>query len=267
MAKPERPWKAGLVTDSGNQVGLTQKRLLFVDDEPGVRATLSAILRRYGFTVTVAASVEEALEQIRTHEFDLLLCDLNLQGEGDGYAVIRAMRESNPRCVTMVLTGYPGVNSAVEGIHVGIDDYIVKPARPEVLVALLAEKLATRQPRARILSISYDETLLRMRHLIFQNAGYEVVSAGGFSSGLTHAKEGVFDALVLGHSVPYEDKQKMLQAFREFSTGTVVSLRSGAGDQLLEGADHHIESDPESLLKLVAEIVGRKLAAKHARPV
>jgi ActR/RegA family two-component response regulator len=97
--------------------------------------------------VSVAATVDEALEQIRNEEFDLLLCDLNIHAESDGYTVIRAMQETNPQCVAIVLTGYPGVQSAVEGIHLGIDDYIVKPANADLLVALLAEKL-TAQFRA-----------------------------------------------------------------------------------------------------------------------
>jgi two-component system response regulator HydG len=101
-------------------------------------------LRRYGFTVSVAATVDEALEQIGNEEFDLLLCDLNIHAEGDGYKVNRAMQEANPQCVAIVLTGYPGVQSAVEGIHLGIDDYIVKPANADVLVAMLAERLTAR---------------------------------------------------------------------------------------------------------------------------
>jgi ActR/RegA family two-component response regulator len=101
-------------------------------------------LRRYGFTVSVAETVDEALEQIRNEEFDLLLCDLNIHAESDGYTVIRAMQQSNPQCVAIVLTGYPGVQSAVEGIHLGIDDYVVKPSNADALVALLAEKLTAR---------------------------------------------------------------------------------------------------------------------------
>jgi CheY-like chemotaxis protein len=73
---------------------LSGKRLLFVDDERGI---LSIILRRYGFIITLAATVEQALEQIRTQEFDLLLCDLNIEHERDGYTVVRAMRETTIR--------------------------------------------------------------------------------------------------------------------------------------------------------------------------
>ena len=120
---------------------LARKRLLFVDDEPAIRATLPVILRRYGFTVTVAATVAEGIQKAQNQEFDLLLCDLNIEREGDGYDVVRAMQEVNPTCVVMILTAYPAVESAVEGIHSRIDDYIIKPSNADALVALLAEKL------------------------------------------------------------------------------------------------------------------------------
>ncbi len=54
------------------------KRLLFVDDEEGIRLTLPLLLQARGFNVRVAASVPEALSEIRTHEFDVLLSDLNI---------------------------------------------------------------------------------------------------------------------------------------------------------------------------------------------
>jgi DNA-binding NtrC family response regulator len=124
---------------------LSQKRLLFVDDEPGIRNTLPEILRRYGFSVTVASTVSEAIEHICNQPFDLLLCDLNIESEADGYKVVRAIREVNPKCVVIILTGYPGLETALEGIHLAIDDYIVKPAKADVLVAQLAERLAARR--------------------------------------------------------------------------------------------------------------------------
>ena len=126
-------------------MGLIHKRILFVDDEPAIRATLEVILRRYGFNVTVAATVAEALEKIKKQEFDLLLSDLNIESERDGYAVIRAMREANPDCINIVLTGYPDEESAAEGLKLGIDDYIAKPANADALVAMLAEKLTGRK--------------------------------------------------------------------------------------------------------------------------
>jgi DNA-binding NtrC family response regulator len=127
---------------------LAGKRLLFVDDERGIRETLSLILLRYGFTVTLASTIEQARAQIKAQKFDLLLCDLNIERAGDGYTVVRAMREADPHCVIIMLTGYPDMESAEEGISLGIDDYIAKPADANLLVALLADRLAARERTA-----------------------------------------------------------------------------------------------------------------------
>jgi two-component system response regulator RegA len=95
--------------------------------------------------VTVASTVAEAFEEIKKQEFDLLLSDLNIEAEHDGYTVIRAMRQANPNCINIVLTGYPDEESADEGLKLGIDDYIAKPANADALVAMLAEKLTARK--------------------------------------------------------------------------------------------------------------------------
>jgi ActR/RegA family two-component response regulator len=61
--------------------------------------------------------------------------------------VIRAMQEIDPNCVKIILTGHPDLQSEEEGIRLGIDEYIAKPAGVDMLVALLAENLAARQTR------------------------------------------------------------------------------------------------------------------------
>ena len=71
------------------------------------------------------------------------------------------MGEANPDCVKIILTAYPAFESAVEGIHLGIDDYITKPTNADALVAILAEKLTARHRKARILTIANDKDALR----------------------------------------------------------------------------------------------------------
>lgn len=121
------------------------RRLLFVDDEPSIRLTLPAILQNHGFEVSVAGSVNEAVAQIAKNEFDVLLSDLNIGSERDGFDVVKAMRQAHPRCVTILLTGYPAFETAVEGIRHQIDDYVVKPADIDSLVRLMNDKLMARQ--------------------------------------------------------------------------------------------------------------------------
>jgi len=144
-------------------------RLLFVDDEAGIRATLPAILGIHGFDVTAAATVPEALAAIHSQTFDILLADLNIGEPGDGFTVVSAMRRTQPGTVTIIITGYPAFESALSAIRAQVDDYVVKPADIPKLVEMLRDRLQKRQPRtplllkraAEILSQKHDEIIHR----------------------------------------------------------------------------------------------------------
>jgi ActR/RegA family two-component response regulator len=123
----------------------SKKRLLFVDDEEGIRLTLPAILQQEGFDVTIAASVPEALEKISHNQFDVLLTDLNIGMAADGFILVTAMRRLQPTAATFILTGYPDFQTALEAIRSQVDDYFTKPADIPTLISVLREK--SRQPR------------------------------------------------------------------------------------------------------------------------
>jgi ActR/RegA family two-component response regulator len=118
-----------------------QRRLLCVDDEEIIRTTMSAILTGHGFAVTTAASVPEALQKITTEPFDVLLSDLNVGNPGDGLTVVSAMRRTQPHALTIILTGYPAFETALEAIRQQVDDYIVKPANIPALLTVIESKL------------------------------------------------------------------------------------------------------------------------------
>jgi ActR/RegA family two-component response regulator len=120
---------------------MANPRLLFVDDEAGIRLTLSAILKQKGFDVTAASSVPEALEIIGEQKFDMLLSDLNIGEPGDGFTVVSAMRRIQPEAATFILTGYPDFESALLAIRNQVDDYFTKPADINVLVDRMTKRL------------------------------------------------------------------------------------------------------------------------------
>ena len=133
-------------------------RILFVDDEPSIRLTLPTILRQQGFEVRPAATVREALAEINSHPFDVLLSDLNIGEPGDGFTVVSAMRRSQPNCVNLILTGYPAFESALRAIQAHVDDYLVKPTDVRTLVAKIEARLNSRSaarpiPRKRIAAL------------------------------------------------------------------------------------------------------------------
>lgn len=122
-------------------------RLLFVDDEPSIRMTLPPVLQKAGFDVRIAESVSDALFEINSRQFDVLITDLNIGEEGDGFLVTSAMRHVQPECVTFILTGYPAFETALQAIHNHVDDYLVKPVDISSLTKTLGEKLQNRGSR------------------------------------------------------------------------------------------------------------------------
>lgn len=120
----------------------TRPRVLFVDDEPNIRLTLSMYLEDQGFAVLAAATVAEALKFITEQSFDVLIADLNVGQAGDGFTVVSAMRRTQPRAVTFILTGYPAFETALEAIRLQVDGYITKPTDTETLAGKIRAKLA-----------------------------------------------------------------------------------------------------------------------------
>src|ERR1035437_1415156 len=121
-------------------------RVLFVDDEPGIRLTMPEILHQHGFSVTAVGTVNEALAVITSAQFDVLISDLNIGQPGDGFTVVSAMRRTQPECLTLILTGYPGFETALQAIRSQVDDYLIKPTPVPTLINLIEEKLKNSKP-------------------------------------------------------------------------------------------------------------------------
>ena len=124
-------------------------RVLLVDDDEAVRAMMNATPERKRFSVVSAASVTEALKLITTEIVDVLITDPHMPNPSNGFAVITAMRHSQLDAITMLVSGYPDVRSAMDTILLQADDIIVKPFEAGKVAELVHEKLLTRKPAAR----------------------------------------------------------------------------------------------------------------------
>jgi len=114
--------------------------------------------------------------------------------------------------------------------------------------------------KPRILSISSDSALLRTRHMLLESAGYNVESVIGPVSGLELCKRNGYQLLILGHSIPVPDREKLVEEFRSNcrrSPAPVIALSRNISDPLVRNADYQIEADPEPLLRLISHIVQR----------
>ena len=103
-----------------------QGRLLVVDDEESLRITTAAILEQDGYIVDTAASGDEAISLLTETQYDLVLTDLHMEG-GDGLSVLGQIRQKAPLTISVVLTGFASVESAIAALQEGAYDYLTKP--------------------------------------------------------------------------------------------------------------------------------------------
>ncbi len=108
---------------------------------------------------------------------------------------------------------------------------------------------------ARILSISYDQTLLATRRLLLEREGYEVVSAEGFAEAI-EASDHHFDLIIMGHSIPQKDKRAIIAELRKHGcTSPVVSLLR-FGERIIPEATPGVDpGDPVAMLSAVKDIL------------
>src|SRR5260221_3714783 len=125
-------------------------RVLLVDDDDAVLAMMNATLTRKGFDVVAVSSVTDALRHIATESFDVLITDLHMPNPGDGFTVVTAMRHSQPDALTLLVSGYPDVESAMAAILLEADEIIVKPFEIGRLTELVQEKMVSRKPTKRL---------------------------------------------------------------------------------------------------------------------
>ena len=113
-----------------------QRHLLIVDDDDRIRELLKEYLARAGFRVTAAAGGAPARRLLVTLDFDLAVFDVMMPGE-DGFSLTRWLREQRGvagRTPVLMLTARTEAADRIEGLKLGVDDYLGKPFEPEELL-------------------------------------------------------------------------------------------------------------------------------------
>jgi DNA-binding response OmpR family regulator len=152
-------------------------KILVVDDDDPVRCFYADIFTKQGFSVTSAASVQEALKCINSEPFDVLLSDLHMPGAGDGLTVVSAMRHANPQSVTLLLSAFPQMEEATKAILLQADEILVKPMDTNDLLEVIARRLESGPRSARrviesvatILDRTTDDTIQRWLERVHLN--------------------------------------------------------------------------------------------------
>jgi two-component system nitrogen regulation response regulator NtrX len=133
--------------------------ILIVDDEPGVRSSLSGVLRDEGYTVEAVPSGEACLERVTRGGVDLIVLDVWLPGM-DGLATLQRLRERQVDAQIVLISGHGNIESAVRAIKLGAFDFVEKPLSLEKTVLVVRNALRQRRLEAenRALRAQVDRT-------------------------------------------------------------------------------------------------------------
>src|SRR3979411_2054107 len=178
--------------------------ILIVDDERGIRETLSAVLRDEGFNAEAVASGEECLKAIARRAYGCVLLDVWLPGI-DGLETLRQIRDSNCEAAVVIISGHGNVETAVRATKLGAFDFIEKP-------------------------LSIEKTVLTVRNALRQR---QLERANEEMSGELKA-----EYEMVGESVGMRALRKQIAVVAPTDGRVLISGESGAGKELVARAIH-----------------------------
>ena len=144
-------------SDTNKDVSLS---ILIVDDEETITQILSAGFENNGYTTFTSGDIETALSIIKKHPIHFTLLDVRLPGQS-GIDLCRSISKVSPNTINIIMTGYPGVKSAVEAMRTNAYDYLIKPFRIETVLSIFDR--AIEEIQAHSLNVNNEELVQSLR--------------------------------------------------------------------------------------------------------
>jgi len=116
------------------------ENILVIDDDAGVRKTLSSILLKEGYLVETVENGKQALSASEKSRFEVALIDIKLP-DIDGSKLLHRLEEKQPHMVKIIITGFPTLENAMNTVNEGADGYILKPFDTEKLLEMIKKHL------------------------------------------------------------------------------------------------------------------------------
>ena len=120
------------------------ERILVIDDDPGLSEVIGILLEREGYGVQIAGTVKAGLERLGASAADVVVTDLKLP-DGTGLDVIAGVRACRPRLPIIMITSYSSMESAIDALRAGANDYVIKPFNNAEFLAAISRALNDRR--------------------------------------------------------------------------------------------------------------------------
>jgi len=122
----------------------SKRNILVIDDDKSILRTFTRILKKSGYDIDIAETGKEALEKSKEKNFDLALIDIRLP-DMDGTDLLVKIKPNMKNAIKIMITGFPSLETGVKALDEGADAYLVKPVKPEELIALIEEKFKAKE--------------------------------------------------------------------------------------------------------------------------
>jgi two-component system, NtrC family, response regulator HydG len=240
--------------------------ILVVDDNPDLLETFALILKRRGFSVETAGSGAAAIAKFRQHNFDVTLMDI-VMPEVDGVAAFRQIREIEPGAPVILMTAYSDDDILRAAHDEGARCIINKPIHIDMLLKLINEATATKP----ILIIDDDPDICDSLTKVFQQQGYEVLTAGSGEEAIIIASEKACRMAFIDVKLPNIDGLETLLRLKQISPDLLPIMMTGFRNEVKDALDRAQQEsvitclykpfDPAEAVWLV-----EKIGKKAARP-
>lgn len=198
--------------------------ILVVDDDKAHALAVSRVLQREGWATTIAYRADEAIDMLRTTDFDLALTDLKMPG-ASGFDLIRAARHEQIDVDFVMMTAFGTVENAVEALRAGAEDFIIKPIKRAALVKCVQRILRRKQ-------LESENALLRRRIEDISSTHGILGDSSALQSAIERARSAAHsDASILLTGESGAGKERFARAIHAWSprsAGPFVTLHCGA---------------------------------------
>jgi two-component system response regulator AtoC len=140
-------------------------RILIVDDDPGLRGSLSLLLDAEGYSVIAEGNAARALERAASEAFDVILCDVRMPGI-DGREFLRRYRAGDGSALMIMMSAYGGDDAAIEALKEGAYDYLPKPFKSDELLLTLRKAEERERLRGRVATLEAELARIRDTDLV-----------------------------------------------------------------------------------------------------
>src|SRR5579862_351354 len=190
--------------------------ILIAEDEDGVRDSLTQVLREEGYDVVPVADGQAAVAALNAREFDVVVSDLRMPG-ADGLAVLRHAREVAPQTLVLLMTAHATVETAVEALRGGAQDYLLKPVIFDDLLHKIEALVEHRQ-------LAWERQFLRTqvdRHWDFEN--------------------------LVGQSSAMREVMMLIKRVAPMPSTVLITGESGVGKEVVARAIHHFSERRDAI--------------------